>query len=106
MRTVTLNCSSSAGGNSHSAIFEPDRNRDPFNIGFGVKITTTARYTVQHTFDDVQNTTNPTWFSHEFVEATAGASDGNYAFPCAGIRLEVSADNGGGSVTGTFIQAG
>lgn len=107
MRGQTFTVSASAGGNSHSGIFIPDRHVTPFNIGFGATIATTAKYTVQHTFQDPLQTTAAglTWFPHEFVVAASANIDGNYAFPVAGIRVEISASNEGG-VSTTFIQAG
>lgn len=80
----------------------------PFNIGFGVKVTGTVNYTVQHTFDDVQaNGYTPasgTWYNHPDVAAQTANADGNYAFPVTAIRLNVA--SGSGSATLTAIQAG
>jgi hypothetical protein len=107
MKPQTYTVSASAGGNSVSQIYVPDRNLNPFNIGFGAVIATTAKFTVQHTFQDPLNApaAGLTWFPHEFVVAASANIDGNYAFPVAGIRLQVSAANEGG-VSVTFVQAG
>lgn len=107
MRGKTYTVSASAAGNSHSSIYIPDRHVTPFNIGFGATIATTAKYTVQHTFQDPLQVTAAalTWFPHEFVVAASANIDGNYAFPVGGIRVEISAANEGG-VSTTFIQAG
>ena len=108
MRSKSLTVSSSAGGNSHSGIYVPNINVTPFNIGFGAIVTTTARFTIQHTFDNPLETSADalTWFPHDTVVAASADIDSNFAFPVAGIRVEASADNGGGSVSVTFIQAG
>lgn len=107
MRGQTVTVSASAGGNSHSGIYIPDRHISPFNIGFGTVIATTAKYTLQHTFQDPLQVTAAalTWFPHEFVVGASANTDGNYAFPVAGIRAEISAANEGG-VSVSFIQAG
>jgi hypothetical protein len=107
MRSQTITVSASVAGNSHSGIFVPDVHLNPFNIGFGCKIATTAKYTVQHTFQNPLEVSAGalTWFPHEFVVASSADNDGNYAYPVAGIRIEISASNEGG-VSGTFIQAG
>ena len=82
-----------------------DTYTNPFNVGFGVVVTGTATYTVQHTFDDVQNSAvTPTAFDHPSVAAQTTNKDGNYAFPVRAIRLSVTASTG--SVTLTVIQAG
>ena len=107
MRSMSVTVSASAGGNAHSGIIIPDVHLNPFNIGFGIVVATTARFTVQHTFDNIITTSadQVTWFPHEFVVQASANIDGNYAFPMQGIRVEISAANEGG-VTGTFIQAG
>ena len=72
---------------------------DVFNVGFGVVVSGTVTYTVQHTFD------NTNWFDHDstdLVDATTN-QDGNYAYPVAGIRVNVTA--GSGTATMTAIQA-
>lgn len=103
--------SASATGNSHSQIFIPDRWQTPFNIGFGCYVAGSAHYTVQHTFQDPLSVSADQlhWYPHENVVAASASIDGNYAFPVAGIRLEISAaavsadvDN---SVTIHIIQA-
>lgn len=71
---------------------------NPFNIGFGVVITGTVTYTVQHSFDGTN------WFNHPIVAAQSANADGNYAFPIAYVRLAVSA--GTGTAVMTYIQAG
>lgn len=107
MRGQTYTVSASAAGNSHSSIFVPDRHLNPFNVGFGAVIATTAKYTLQHTFNDPLSTSagGLTWFPHEFLTAASANADGNYSFPVGGIRVEISAANEGG-VSVTFIQAG
>lgn len=106
-KVTTITVSASAAGNSHSSIYIPDRHLNPFNVGFGAVIATTAHFTMQHTFQDPLQTSagGLTWFPHEFVVAASANIDGNYAFPVAGVRLEVSAANEGG-VTATLIQSG
>ncbi len=106
MRGQTFTVSASAAGNSHSGIYVPDRHVSPFNIGFGCVVATTAKFTVQHTFQDpLDRSQTLTWFPHEFVVAASANIDGNYAFPVGGIRVEVSGSNEGG-VSVTFMQAG
>ena len=70
----------------------------PFNIGFGVVVSGSATYTIEHTFDGVN------FYSHEVLVAKTDNQDGNYAFPVAGIRINLT--SGAGTVTLTAIQAG
>lgn len=78
-------------------------NISPFNVGFGVIVTGTVNYTIQHTFDDPAVGFS-TWFPHPTVAAQAANADGNYAFPVTGIRLTVN--SGGGTAQLKLIQAG
>ena len=80
----------------------------PFNVGFGVVVTGSVVYTVQHTFDDVFSTTyvpaSGNWFNHPTIIGATISQDGNYAFPVSAIRLNLT--SGTGSINGVFIQAG
>jgi hypothetical protein len=76
----------------------------PFNVGFGVTISGTPTYTVQHTFDNPWETTSPVWFDHPTVSGETANADGNYAFPVAAIKVAVT--SGTGTATLTVIQAG
>lgn len=90
-------------GTGSSSALVMNTNISPFNVGFGVTVTGTVDYTVQHTFDDPAVGFS-TWFPHPSVAGEAADADGNYAFPVTGIRITVN--SGGGSVTMKLIQAG
>ena len=104
MRPVTV----SQTGVGTTRVIPLDHYISPFNVGLGVSITGTVTYTVQHTFDDVfadnYNPATGTWFNHPTLALLTASSDGNYAFPVRGIRLNVTA--GSGTVRLTAIQAG
>ena len=93
---------SKTGTGSTSALVM-NTNITPFNVGFGVLVTGTVNYTVEHTFDDPAIGFT-TWFPHPTIAALAVNADGNYAFPVTGIRLTVN--SGGGTATLKLIQAG
>jgi hypothetical protein len=78
----------------------------PFNVGFGVVVSGTVTYTVQHTFDNVQTVASPTWFPHPTIAAKSDNQDGNYAFPVAAVKLVVTGSTGVYTATMTMIQAG
>jgi hypothetical protein len=88
-------------GSSDSIVM--NTNISPFNVGFGVIVTGTVNYTVQHTFDD-PTVGFSTWFSHPTVASQAANADGNYAFPVTGIKVLVN--SGSGTATLKLIQAG
>lgn len=93
---------SKTGVGSSSSIVV-NTNISPCNIGFGVVVSGTVNYTVQHTFDDPA-TGFTTWFSHPTIASKTDNQDGNYAFPVTGIKLLVN--SGDGSATMNLVQAG
>ena len=93
---------SQTGVGSSSSIVV-NTNISPVNIGFGVVVSGTVNYTVQHTFDDPA-TGFSTWFSHPTVASQAANADGNYAFPVTGIKVLVN--SGSGTASLKLIQAG
>jgi len=101
MRPITL---SQTGAGSTTAA-PMDHYISPFNVGFGVVVSGTVNYTVQHTFDDVFDTSvTPVWFNHPVIAAQTANQDGNYAFPVTAIRLTVN--SGTGTATIKIVQAG
>ena len=79
----------------------------PFNIGFGVEVSAgaTVNYKVQHTFDNVEDSSiTAVWFDHPTITGQTANADGNYAFPVAAVRLNASANDG--TLTFVVIQAG
>lgn len=84
-----------------------DRKQNPFSVGFGVVISGTLTYSVEHTFDDLLGGTytalTATWFPNATVAAQSTSKDGNYAYPVTAIRLNVTAYTSGGA-TLTALQ--
>ena len=91
-------------GVGSSPTYVTNTNTTPFNLGFGVVVTGTVTYTVQHTFTETAFGATPVWFSHPTIAAKSDNQDGNYAFPVSGIKVLVTA--GDGTATLTLIQAG
>jgi hypothetical protein len=101
MRSIVI----SKTGTGTSSVAPLDTFRNPFNIGIGIVVSGTVNYTIQHTFDDVQNPSiTPVFFSHPTLASLAVNADGNYAFPVTAIRILVN--SGAGTATATIIQAG
>ena len=90
-------------GTGSSSALVMNTNVSPFNVGFGVVVSGTVNYTVQHTFDDPA-VGFTTWFSHPTVANESANADGNYAFPVTGIKVLVN--SGSGTATMNLIQAG
>lgn len=103
MRSIVLTRSGSSGTSGLGVL---DTYRSPFNVGIGVKVTGTATYTIEHTFDNVltSDPSTATWYSHVSLVGLSGNADGNYAFPVTAVRVNMT--SGTGTVTATIIQAG
>lgn len=99
---MKLQTVSKTGTGSSSALVM-NTNVSPFNVGFGVIVTGTVNYTVQHTFDDPA-VGFTTWFSHPTVAGQTANADGNYAFPVTGIKVLVN--SGAGTAQLKLLQAG
>lgn len=92
-------------GTGSSAVVPLDHYQSPFNVGIGVVVSGTVNYTIQHTFDNVQDASvTPTWFNHASLAAQSANADGNYAFPVTAVKVLVN--SGTGTATATVIQAG
>jgi hypothetical protein len=102
MRPVVITKSGSTGA---TAWIPVDFKQSPFNIGLAVTVGAgVLTYTVEHTFDDVYDTTvTPVAFPHSTIAAQTTNKDGNYAFPVRAIRLNVTAWTSGGA-TITILQ--
>ena len=91
-----------------SAPIPLDNYISPFNVGMGaVVVSGSPTYTVQHSFDnplaDGYSAASATWFNHPDLSSETTNQDGNYAFPVAAVRMNVT---GTGVVKFTVIQAG
>jgi hypothetical protein len=95
------------GASLSSNIIVTDHYISPFNVGFGVVVSGTVSYKIQHTFDNPQTVASPYWFTHpSFATAQSTTQDGNYAFPVAAIKILTDSNTNTGTVTLTVIQAG
>ena len=86
-----------------SAWIPLDYKQNPFNIGLGVVVSGTITYDIEHTFDDVfDSTVTPTAFKHSSLTSQTTNKDGNYAFPIKAVRINNTA--GTGTTTVTLLQ--
>ncbi len=108
MRPVVYTLSDASGGVLYSRVNPVDNYVSPFNVALSVRVTGTANYTVQYTFDDVfaadYTPASGNWVDHPTLTAQTTTKDSNIAYPVRGIRIALN--SGTGSVTFTIIQAG
>jgi hypothetical protein len=83
-----------------------DYRQAPFEIGIGVALTAgaTLTYSVEHTFNDIQDSTvTPIAYQNVGLTNKVTNDDGNYAFPVRAVRLNVTVYTSG-SATMTLLQ--
>lgn len=86
-----------------SAWIPLDYKQSPFNVGIGCVVTGTITYDIEHTFDDVfDSTITPTAFKNSTITGKSANFDGNYAFPIRAMRINNTA--GTGTTTVTILQ--
>ena len=75
------------------------------NVTFSCKITGTALYTVEHTFDDIGDPNVVlSWWPNEFIENEITDQYGDYLYPIQALRLHVVSLSNGGTVSMTVLQ--
>lgn len=101
MRPIVI----SKTGAGSSSIVPLDTYRNPFNVSIGVVVSGTVDYTIQHTYNDVQNSAvTPTWYSQSSLTGKTANADGYYTFAVTAVKILVN--SGTGSATATIIQSG
>ena len=65
-------------GTGTTAWIPLDYKQNPFNVGFGVVVSGTVTYSIEHTFDNVlDSSVTPTAFNHETLVAQTANQDCN-----------------------------
>lgn len=102
MRPVIVTVSSQAA----SASIPIDWRENSFKVGLGIVISGTLTYSVEFTFDDIQDSAiTPTWFSVSGLSGISTNDSGSIDFPVKAMRLNVTAFTSG-NATLTILQAG
>lgn len=109
MRPIVQTLSDASGGTLNGNPVVLDYFANPNNISLSVLVTGTATYTVQYTFDLLNQTEGWTaatgnWTDHPSLTAQTATKDSNLAYPATAVRIRQTAGNG--SVRFTVIQAG
>lgn len=103
-----INSSKTVGSATSSAAIPVDWQQVPFAVSLACVVSAGATLTfkVQHTFDDIfDSTVTPTWFDHSSITGKTANTDGNYAFPVKAVRLTLTAWTSG-TCTLKVLQGG
>ena len=97
-----------ATGVSRSNVCAVDDFQAPFNIGIGAKLTGTATFNIEYSFDDPMadgyTAAGATWYVASGFSALTATTGGSFTVPCKAISINITANTG--SVTATILQAG
>jgi hypothetical protein len=90
-------------GTGASAWIPVDYRQQVMNLGLGIVATGTITYDIEHTYDNVMDSTvTPTAFKHPTITGQTASKDGTYSSPIRAVRLNVTA--GTGTATLTVLQ--
>ena len=90
-------------GTGTSAWVPVDYRQSVTNIGLGIVVNGTVTYDVEHTFDNIfDSTVTPTAFKHATITGQTANKDGAYNAPIRAVRLNNTA--GTGTTTMTVLQ--
>lgn len=100
-------------GTAVSTSFIMDYMQNPFQVSIGCTLGTAAgTFSVQHTLDYAtvfsptwNGSTGVTWFNNTGITNATASITGNYAFPVAAIRLNVTSALATTTVTMNIAQA-
>lgn len=97
-----------ATGVSRSNVCAVDDFQAPFNIGIGAKLTGTATFNIEYSFDDPMadgyTAAGATWYIASGFSGLSASTGGAFTVPCKAISINITASTG--TVTATIVQAG
>lgn len=95
-------------GVGRSNVCAVDDFQTPFNVGIGAKLTGTATFNIEYSFDDPMATgysaAAATWYIASGFSALSASTGGSFTVPCKAISINITASTG--TVTATIVQAG
>lgn len=101
--TKTLSTSDASGGTKNSAAWEVDLTGEHVNIECGAVVTGTATFSVQYTYNNVNDgSVTTTWWNHPLATDQTANAEAAFDRPVRAIRLQQTAGNG--SVSMTCVQ--
>lgn len=108
MLPMVVSLSDASGGVKYSQPLALDYFISPFNVALSVVVSGTVNYSVQYTFDNIQDRAYTpaagNWTSHVGFSPYTATNSQNLAYPVTAVRLVLN--SGTGSVSLTVIQAG
>ena len=95
-------------GVGRSNVCAVDDFQAPFNVGIGAKLTGSATFNIEYSFDDPMTAgytaAGATWYIASGFSALTASTGGSFTVPCKAISINITANTG--AVTATIVQAG
>ena len=95
-------------GVGRSNVCAVDDFQTPFNIGIGAKLTGSATFNIEYSFDDPMadgyTAAGATWYIAPSLGTLSATTGGSFTIPCKALSINITANTG--TVTATIIQAG
>ena len=95
-------------GVGRSGVCAVDDFQAPFNVGIGAKLTGTATFNIEYSFDDPMTAgytaAGATWYIAPNLGTLSASTGGALTIPCKAISINITASTG--TVLATIIQAG
>lgn len=95
-------------GTGRSNVCAVDDFQPQFNVGIGAKVTGTATFNIEYSFDDPMadgySASTATWYIASGFSGLSSSTGGGFTIPCKAISINITANTG--TVTATIIQAG
>ena len=95
-------------GVGRSGVCAVDDFQAPFNVGIGAKLTGTATFNIEYSFDDPMaagyTAAAATWYIASGFSGLTASTGGSFTVPCKAISINITANTG--AVTATIVQAG
>jgi hypothetical protein len=108
MRSIVVTTTDATSAATYSSVVALDTWTSPFSVSIGVVVTGTVDFTVQYTYDNIQDpgwtAATGVWWSLTALKNKAATTDSVLSQPASAIR--VVQNTGNGSTSTTILQAG
>lgn len=108
MRAIVVTTTDATAGATSSGIVALDTWTSPVSVSIGVVVTGTVNFTVQYTYDNIQDpgwtVATGVWWNLTALASKTATTDAVLSQPASAVR--VVQNSGNGSTSTTVLQAG
>ena len=108
MRSIVVTTTDATSAATYSSVVALDTWTSPFSASIGVVVTGTVNFTVQYTYDNIQDpgwtAATGVWWNLTALASKSATTDSVLSQPASAVR--VVQNSGAGSTSTTVLQAG